>query len=200
MTDFGIHAVQAPVNSRCSQFIIYNVPTYIGTDMEAGRCLSQEIQLHLPTLTFAHNPHWLVPISCRAGKTASSMVISLPSKVTLTTLGINSLPLFNRICRISPFVSSNPSTQCQKCQIYGHHAILCPKDTPAACAACRGAHFTSDHPWNKSLGGRSCFHHPVHCIPCNIPGHKSSDPKCPSRTKLQLLQRQSINKTPAPLS
>jgi hypothetical protein len=97
MTDLGIHAVQARANSQWNQFIVHNIPTHISTDMERGHHLTQDIQLHMPAITFTQNPHWLVPASRLAGKCACSMVFSLPAELISKILRINSLPLFNRV-------------------------------------------------------------------------------------------------------
>jgi len=56
------------------------------------------------------------------------MVVTFISKMTKKSLGATSLTLFNCECNLAEYISFGPSTQCNKCQQYGHSTEHCTTD------------------------------------------------------------------------
>ncbi|KAH0611495.1 uncharacterized protein H6S33_010760 [Morchella sextelata] len=108
------------------------------------------------------------------------MVIALPGQVTMETLGVKFLSLFNRNCHIEAFLPTFPDTQCAKCLEYGHRQEKCKNN--GKCGHCAGDHLNSFHPCNECQGGYRCTHTPIRCLNCKG-AHKASDPACPEKAK-----------------
>ncbi|KAH0603152.1 uncharacterized protein H6S33_008156, partial [Morchella sextelata] len=175
--------LQVPVaiiraNSKWSKFLIHGIPTTMGEGVEAGQLV----------------PRWISRAETRMEKTHSSMVIALPGQVTMETLGVKFLSLFNRSCHIEAFLPTFPDTQCAKCLEYGHRQEKCKNN--GRCGHCAGDHLTSFHPCNQCQGGYRCTHTPIRCLNCKGI-HKASDPACPERVKRRFLNKGKENAPPA---
>jgi len=79
--------------------------------------------------------HWLTSPERRQGKQASSMVVTFIGEMTKKSLGATSLPMFNREYTIAEYITFGPSTQCNKCQTYGHLTQRCTASNHT-CAMC----------------------------------------------------------------
>ncbi|KAH0607165.1 uncharacterized protein H6S33_003153, partial [Morchella sextelata] len=182
-------------NSKWSKFLLHGIPTTIGEGIEAGQLVPSEIRSNYgENLQLAQVPRWISRAETRMGKTHSSMVIALPGQVTMETLGIKFLSLFNRSCHIEAFLPTFPDTQCAKCLEYGHRQEKCKNS--GKCGHCAGEHLTSFHPCNECQGGYKCTHTPIRCLNCKGI-HKASDPACPERVKRRFLNKGKENAPPA---
>lgn len=169
----------ARVNERWSKFLVHGVP--VDTSLETIR---HDIESNYPSLKLAQTPRWLAPAAKRVDKTHSTIVIALLGSITLQRIGVSRLTIRNRPCRISEYVQFGASTQCTKCQLYGHHTLYC-QSKESVCAVCAGLHTTKDHPCKiqSCKAGPLCTHPPIKCAACSD-SHKANDPNCPTRVKL----------------
>jgi hypothetical protein len=167
------------INERWTKVLLHNVPT--NADPNAIR---NEIESTYPSLRLGQDPRWLVPTERCTNKTASTLVISLIGNVDHKRLGTSQLAICNRMCRIDEYYSWHPTSQCSRCQEFGHHPKLCKAQQPK-CAVCTQNHTTKSHPCTISScrAGAACTHPPIKCANCNN-AHKANDHTCPIRTKL----------------
>jgi hypothetical protein len=184
--ELGITTTNIKVNSKWTKLVIHNIPTNLGEGPEAGIALATELKIALPGITLSQIPRWLTTKEARSNKTRSAMVIAIPGKYSMKSLGISYINLFNKTCKIAEYVSISASTQCKNCQGYGHHSLLCTK--PPVCSVCAGNPDSSKHHCIlPKCGGAKCTHPPLKCVNCpNFPGHKASDPSCLARAKARL--------------
>ncbi|KAH0603702.1 uncharacterized protein H6S33_007361 [Morchella sextelata] len=192
--------LQVPVaviraNSKWSKFLLHGIPTTVGEGIEAGQLVASEIRSNYgENFQLAQVPRWISRAEARMEKTHSSMVIALPGQITMETLGVKFLSLFNRSCHIEAFLPTFPDTQCAKCLEYGHRQEKCKNN--GKCGHCAGDHLTSFHPCNECQGGYRCTHTPIRCLNCKGI-HKASDPACPERVKRRFLNKGKENALPA---
>jgi hypothetical protein len=166
-----IPTVSAHVSQRWTRYVLNGIPT--ATTPEDAR---EEIEMLYPAAKLAKTPRWLTTAENRQSKTASSMVITL---VGPTKLRHSKMSHFNRECDVREYIPFRDTTQCSRCQRFGHPAALC-KAAPA-CAVCAQPHLTHQHPCNipGCPKGRRCAHPPLCCALCQQP-HKATDRSCPA--------------------
>jgi hypothetical protein len=189
-----IPTVSAHVSQRWTRYVLNEIPT--ATMPEDAR---EEIEMLYPAAKLAKAPRWLTTAENRQDKAASSMVITL---VGPTKLRHSKMSLFNRECDVGEYIPFRDTTQCSRCQRFGHPAALC-KATPA-CAVCTQPHLTHQHPCNipGCLKGRRCAHPPLCCALCQQP-HKATDRSCPTflavaRSEVEQQQQPGPRKAPCP--
>jgi hypothetical protein len=164
-----IPTVSAHVSQLWSRYVINGIPTT--TTPDDAR---EEIEWLYPAAKLAKAPRWLTTAENRREKAASSMVITLVGRTKLSQM-----LLFNRECDVREYIPFRDTTQCSRCQRFGHPAALC-KATPA-CAVCAQPHLTHQHPCDipGCPKGRRCAHPPLCCALCQQP-HKATDRLCPA--------------------
>jgi hypothetical protein len=171
------------IGKRFSQFLLHGVPTNLSISD-----ISDSISANYPQLIQGQTPRWLTPPERREHKACSTIVMTLAGNVKKETIGRQNLIVCNRQCEVDDYIAYGRSTQCRKCQTYGHPAALCRNDS--CCAVCAGPHETREHPCTLPTckKGPACTHPPIRCVNCNAP-HKASDPNCPERIKLRTLNK-----------
>ena len=184
------------IGRRFSQFLLHGVPTHL-TIAE----ISHSITTNYPQLVQGQTPRWLTPADRREQKTNSTIVMTLTGNVKKNTIGRQNLIVCNRECQLDDYIPYGRTTQCRKCQAYGHPADLCRNDS--CCAVCAGSHETRDHPCTLPTckKGPTCTHPPIRCANCNSP-HKASDLNCPERVKLRTFNTATaaVNQGDAPMA
>jgi hypothetical protein len=162
-----IPTVSAHVSQLWTRYILNGIPT--ATTPEDAR---EEIEMLYPAAKLAKTPRWLTTPENRQEKAASSMVITVVSRTKLSKM-----LLFNRECDVREYIPFRDSTQCSRCQRFGHPAALC-KATPG-CAVCAQPHLSHHHPCDipGCPKGRRCVHPPLCCALCQQP-HKATDRPC----------------------
>jgi hypothetical protein len=166
-----IPTVSAHVSQRWTRYVLNGIPT--ATTPEDAR---EEIEMLYPAAKLAKTPRWLTTAENQQSKTASSMVITL---VGPTKLRHSKMSLFNRECDVRDYIPFRDTTQCSRCQRFGHPTALC-KAAPA-CAVCAQPHLIHQHPCNipGCPKGCRCAHPPLCCALCQQP-HKATDRSCPA--------------------
>jgi len=142
------------VSQQCTGFIIHSIPT-----TATPETVRTKIETTYPSLRKGQTPRWLTSPKRRQGKEASSMVVTLIGEMTKKSLGATNLALFNRECNIAEYISFGPSTQCNKCQQFGHPTQCCTANHHT-CAVCAQSHATRSHPCaiENCKAGHSCNH------------------------------------------
>ena len=126
-------------------------------------------------------PRWLTKPDQRKEKQASSVVIALSGNKAQEVASRPRLHAFSATLRAERKLRFGPSTQCAKCQRFGHHTLKCSHS--ACCRWCADNHLTGSHSCPTktcSANGRSCPHTLVRCALCAGP-HESHFKDCPSR-------------------
>ena len=116
------------VSQRWTRFINNRIPT-----TATPETVRTEIETNYPTLRMGQTPRWHISPERRQGKEASSMIITFIGEMTKKSLGATSLAMFNRECTITEYITFGPSTQCNKCQTYGHPKQRCTASNHTCC-------------------------------------------------------------------
>jgi hypothetical protein len=178
---------EVEIGKRHSQFLLHGVPTHLPLAE-----ISQSISSSYPQLIQSQTPRWLTPADRRAHKANSTIVMTLTGNIKKAQIGRQHLIVCNRQCELDDYIAYGRSTQCRKCQRYGHPAALC-RNNPR-CAVCADPHETKEHPCTLPIckKGPACTHPPIRCANCDAP-HKASDPNCPERIKLREITKIKTN-------
>jgi len=171
------------IGKRFSQFLLHGVPTHLSISDISGSITANNLQL-----VQVQTPRWLTPPERREHKACSTIVMTLTGNIKKDAIGRHNLIVCNRECQVNDYITYGRSTQCRKCQAYGHPAALCQNNS--CCAVCAGPHETREHPCTLPAckKGSACIHPPIRCANCNLP-HKARDPNCPERIKLRTLNK-----------
>jgi len=134
-------------------------------------------------------PCWLTSPEPHQGKEASSMIITFVGEMTKKSLGVTNLTMFNRECTIAKHITFSPTTQCNKCQTFGHPTQHCTASNHT-CTVCAQPHPTKDHRCaiTNCRAGHSCNDLRIRCINCLQP-HQASDRSCSTHVKITLEKR-----------
>jgi hypothetical protein len=180
---------QVEIGKRYSQFLLHGVPTHLSLPE-----ISQSISSNYPQLIQSQTPRWLIPADRRELKANSTIVMTLIGNIKKAQIGRQHLIVCNRQCELDDYIAYGRSTQCRRCQAYGHPAALC-RNNPR-CAVCAEPHDTKEHPCTLPIckKGPACTHPPIRCANCEAP-HKASDPNCPERIKLREISKINTNAT-----
>jgi hypothetical protein len=177
------------IGRRFSQFLLHGVPTHLSLPE-----ISLSISSNYPQLVQGQTPRWLTPATRREHKANSTIVMTLTGNIKKAQIGRQHLIVCNRQCELDDYIAYGRSTQCRKCQAYGHPAALC-RNNPR-CAVCADPHETKEHPCTLPIckKGPACTHPPIRCANCDAP-HKASDPNCPERVKIREITKVNTNET-----
>jgi len=180
---------QVEIGKQHSQFLLHGVPTHLSLPE-----ISQSISSNYPQLTQNQTPRWLTPADRREHKVNSTIVMTLAGNIKKAQIGHQHLIVSNRECELDDYIAYGRSTQCCKCQAYGHPTALC-RNNPH-CAVCADPHKTKEYPCTLPIckKGPACTHPPIRCANCDSP-HKVSDPNCPERIKIREISKINTNAT-----
>ena len=177
------------IGRRFSQFLLHGVPTHLPLPE-----ISLSISSNYPQLIQGQTPRWLTPAYRRENKANSTIVMTLTGNMKKAQIGRQHLIVCNRQCELDDYIVYGRSTQCRKCQAYGHLAGLCWNNP--RCAVCAEPHETKEHPCALPVckKGPACTHPPIRCANGDAP-HKASDPNCPERVKINEFTKVNTNET-----
>jgi hypothetical protein len=176
----AIPIVAMAPNYAIRRLIVHSVPT-APANVDQAEYLSElrkEIEDFNPTLSVATIPRWLSTENHRTGKATSSLVITLHDNGNVDTFLPKGILIYNKHRRVEPYLTFGPSTQCNRCQHFGHHTLRC-KNQPA-CRICARSHWTKDHHCGNStckVRGRTCPYTILKCVNCSL-AHRAADPAC----------------------
>ena len=170
--------ISVHLDTPVSHVLVHGIPT--------SKSLA-EIATELTTfnigLSLTGQPRWLTTDDTRAGKTASTVVISITGPRASDYVG-KRLAAFSTTYRTERRLCFNSHTQCSKCHGYGHHNNRCTN--PASCRWCASPHPTGNHTCPTAtcrIRGRPCNHTVLRCVNCQGP-HDAHTTQCPSHPKI----------------
>jgi hypothetical protein len=155
---------------------IHNIPT----SLENLAILKDEISLFNNGLQVVGEPYWLSHEDKRKEKLAGSVCIAFKNQKDADYAIRNRLFLLGISVRADKLHSTPPSTQCQKCQRFGHVEARCRNDY--ACKICSEPHATQQHKCNIgtcNTKGKVCIHSVRKCANCSK-AHTADDKQCES--------------------
>ncbi len=118
-------ALSLHLDSPIVQMVVHGVPTSLPLES-----LQHELTTYNPGLVMASAPRWLTKPEQRKEKRASSVVIALSGNKAQEVASRPRLFAFSATLRTERKLRFGPTTQCAKCQKFGHHTNKC-KNNPA---------------------------------------------------------------------
>ncbi|RPA96409.1 hypothetical protein L873DRAFT_1654774, partial [Choiromyces venosus 120613-1] len=115
-------------------------------------------------LALTQQPRWLTSDESRAGKSASSIIITITGPKAPLFIG-KLLSSFSTTFRTECCLQFNTFTKCSNCHRFGHHSNKCTNRS--SCHWCTLSHPTGDHTCPMStcrLRGRPCSHFTPRCV------------------------------------
>jgi hypothetical protein len=164
------------LDSPSAQLLVHGIPTsYSLAD------IGKELTTYNTGLALAQEPRWLSTEERRAGKKASTVVITTTGPKAQDFALLPRLSAFSSTFRLERRLRFGPNTQCCNCQRFGHHTLKCTN--AAACRWCSKPHSTGDHTCPTAtcpMRGRLCAHSSPLCVNCGGP-HEAHSTTCAKR-------------------
>lgn len=123
--------------------ILHGIPTLDFNTPEGMDLVVDEIQTFNKGLTPIGTPYWLTSSDKRQNQRAGSVVVAFATEEEASRAIRNRLYIAGISVRAEKLYSTAPTTQCQKCQGFGHLDSYY-KRTPT-CKLCAGDHATKQH-------------------------------------------------------
>ena len=161
-------------DEKWAKVIAHGVPAYaFGEDMDA---LHQEITKYNNDIQLAAHPRWLTKKEAREGKLHSSVLLSFKTKQDADQVIKTGLLIGAVQTRCAAYRDTQPTSQCNACQGYGHHSTVCRKKI--RCQLCAGEHNTRLHTCTTcQTTGKPCSHTVFKCANCQGP-HRANTATC----------------------
>ena len=157
--------------------VLHGIPTADFNTPNGIALVTEEIQTFNKGLQPIGTPYWLTQASKRLNQRAGSVVVAFASPEEANRAIRHRLYIAGTSVRVEKLYSTAPSTQCQKCQGFGHLDSYC-KRTPT-CRLCGDSHATQQHVCSTcSTKGTRCLHLVPKCTNCKeayIADHKSCE-------------------------
>jgi hypothetical protein len=126
------------LDSRSAQLLVHAIPTsYALAD------IGRELTTFNTGLALAQLPRWLTSDEKRAGKKASTIVITATSPKALDFAQQSHLSAFSCTYQLERRLRFNQSTQCFNFHQFGHHTLKCSEQSTYHC--CSKQHSTGNH-------------------------------------------------------
>lgn len=121
-------------------------------------------------------PYWISTIENRKVNRAGSVAIAFATEEEANRAVRNRLYIAGISVRVTKYYNVALSTQCLKCQGFGHLDTYCRRD--AKCGLCGENHSTQQHYCSFcKVKGKSCAHLAPKCANCQGP-HQSNNKSC----------------------
>jgi hypothetical protein len=134
-------------------------------------------------------PYWLTSPERRTSQRAGSVVVAFATKEEAKRAMKNRLYIAGISTRVEKYYSTAPTTQCTKCQGFGHLDSYCKKT--ASCRLCAEKHTTIQHYCTScKTKGTKCLHLEPKCSNCKL-AHTADFRQC----EVLLAIKQRINKS-----
>jgi hypothetical protein len=156
--------------------VVHGIPTMDFHIENGPELILEEIKTFNKGFNPIGKPYWLTSPEKRMNQIAGSMVISFSSEEEAKKAIRNRLYIAGLSVRVVKFTSTAPTTQCNKCQSFGHIDQNCKKS--AKCGLCSENHTTIQHYCNIcKTKGKKCIHLEPKCANCKLP-HLANDKTC----------------------
>ena len=155
--------------------ILHGIPTRDFNNEAGMDMILQEIKTFNEGYNPVGTPFWLTAKDKRASQYKGSVVVAFKTEAEATKAIRNRLYIAGISVRVDKLYSTAKSTQCTKCQGYGHLPSYCKKKP--ICRLCSEVHATSQHKCNTCQSSQSCIHLTPKCINCKG-AHIASSKSC----------------------
>lgn len=156
--------------------IIHKIPINDFSGPNGMDLIKDEIKTFNSDFSIIGTPYWLTSSSKRNTQREGAIVIAFATEKEAELAIRKRLYIAGISVRVEKFYHSTPSSQCQKCQGFGHHESFCRK--PPACGLCSNKHSTTGHLCIVCLTkGKPCQHLMIKCANCQG-DHKSNSKSC----------------------
>jgi hypothetical protein len=155
---------------------LHGIPTADFNTPEGMALVVEEIQTFNKGLKPIGTPYWLTSVEKRSTQRAGSVAVAFATKEEADRAIRNRLYIAGISVRVEKLYSTAPTTQCQKCQGFGHLENHCKKGP--FCKFCGDKHATQQHLCNSCQAkGRRCQHLAPKCANCREP-HTADTKSC----------------------
>lgn len=175
---------------------IHGIPTMDFNTPEGMNMIKEEITIFNKGYTPIGTPYWLTTADKRATQRGGSIAVAFASKEEADRAIRNRLYIAGISVRVEKLHSTAPSTQCTKCQGFGHLYSYCKNQS--RCRLCGDKHDTSQHYCSVCKAkGTSCIHLAPICANCEGP-HQANSKSCEVliAIKAKELPQNTLHRTP----
>ena len=156
--------------------VAHGIPTSDFNNPSGMQLIVDEIKTFNKGFTPIGTPYWLTSASNRQNQLAGSVAIAFATEEEAKRAIKNRLYIAGISVRVEKLYTTAPSTQCTKCQGFGHLDSYCKK-TPK-CALCSEDHATIQHYCTScKTKGKKCIHLAPNCANCKQ-AHTATDKCC----------------------
>ncbi|KAM3081910.1 hypothetical protein ACMFMG_012236 [Clarireedia jacksonii] len=149
----------------------FNTPDGIGLVLEELKTFNASLNVK-PIGT----PYWLSSEANRAAKRAGSVVVSFKTSEEVDRCIRHQVFIGGTSVKAEKLLSVAKSTQCTKCQGFGHVTQFCKRQ--AKCGLCSQPHMTNQHFCSLcATRGKACSHLALRCTNC-FENHASNSKLC----------------------
>ena len=137
--------------------------------------LADEIRTFNKGLNLMGTPYWLTPANKRPQQLAGSIVAAFSTEKEANTAIRQRLYIAGISAKVEQLRSTSLTSQCTKCQGFGHLEPYCKKQP--RCRLCAKSHHTKQHACNSCNSKTRCLHLVPSCANCKE-AHTAEDPTC----------------------
>ena len=155
---------------------IHNIPTSYSTN-DSLATIVREIETFNKGLKVVGHPYWLTKPERRERQETGSICVAFATEREAQQAIRNRLYVLGISVRAEKLHSTAPTSQCTKCQRFGHTEARCTQQH-YVCRICAGRHSTLTHKCNIcNAKGRTCMHTMPVCANCEDP-HTADSTVC----------------------
>jgi hypothetical protein len=174
----------AQLDEPWHKVVVYGVPLEAFEATSTGmELVKEEIRTFNKGLNPIGTPYWLTPANKRPNQLAGALVVAFPTLQEATSAIRNRLYIAGISAKVEKLYSTSPTSQCTKCQGFGHLEAYCKK--PATCRLCASSHHTKQHACTSCNSTLRCPHLVPKCANCKE-AHSAGDPTCEVLLALKL--------------
>lgn len=184
-----LHFTSALLIESWHKVAVHNIPTKYGDDIGLD-IIKNEIETFNKGLKVVGKPYWLTKPDRRQQQETGTICVAFATEREAMQAIRNRLFVLGISVRAEKLHATPPTSQCQKCQRFGHSETRC--SNAHTCKICAGRHATTVHKCNIcNAKGRSCVHTIPHCANCK--GTHTADSKLCEIYKAKLNPRHHTN-------
>ena len=162
--------------------ICHGIPIAEFNASDSMALVSEEIKT-FNALNTIGKPYWLTSSESRESQRFGSIVVAFKTEAEAEKAIRNRLYIAGISVRVTKHYTTSKSTQCTKCQGFGHLYSYCKKKV--TCRLCGEEHETSVHKCNTChVTGKPCAHLTPKCINCKGP-HQANSRDCEVYSAIQ---------------
>ncbi|EDO03068.1 hypothetical protein SS1G_05547 [Sclerotinia sclerotiorum 1980 UF-70] len=160
-----LDAERIQIDKPWHKVIIHKIPIQEFSGLKGMDLIKEEVNTFNPGLSIMGTPYWLTNASKRAKQQDGAIVIAFATQKEADIAIQKRLYIAGISVRVERFYPSTPSSQCNRCQGFGHNESYCKK--PPACGLCSNNHATAGHFCIICQAkGKPCQHLSVKCVNC----------------------------------